>query len=186
MTDNGDGTWSITIVPEDYFSLSSSEAASATKMGLVFRNEDGSQEFKDDGCSDFFLNIGAFQVEMINPDDSNIIIIGNNQGTQIIAQNTNGNASYELYANGTLVDSEGGISFYNGYQFNNLTENQYCQLVITQGGSSITKSFTILVDNTTIESVSQDLENGINYNQSDTSKATLVIDAPYKLSLIHI
>ena len=88
MTDNGDGTWSITIVPEDYFSISSSEAASATKMGLVFRNEDGSQELKDDGCSDFFLNIGAFQVELINPDDSGVIILGNNQGTQIIAQNT--------------------------------------------------------------------------------------------------
>ncbi len=180
MTDNGDGTWSITIVPEDYFSISSSEAASATKMGLVFRNEDGSQELKDDGCSDFFLNIGAFQVELINPDDSGVIILGNNQGTQIIAQNTNGNATYELYANGALVDSEDDVSFYNGYQFNNLTENQYCELVITQGSSSITKYFTILVDNTTVESIPSGLENGINYNQSNTSKATLVIDAPYK------
>jgi len=60
MTDNGDGTWSITIVPEYYFSISSSEAASATKMGLVFRNENGSQELKDDGCSDFFSKHRCF------------------------------------------------------------------------------------------------------------------------------
>ena len=79
-----------------------------------------------------------------------------------------------------MVDSEDDVSFYNGYQFNNLTENQYCELVITQGSSSITKYFTILVDNTTVESIPSGLENGINYNQSNTSKATLVIDAPYK------
>ena len=58
MNNNGDGTWSITIVPENYFGLTTEQASSVTKMGLVFRNEDGSQEFKDNGCSDFFLNVG--------------------------------------------------------------------------------------------------------------------------------
>jgi len=34
MTDNGDGTWSITIVPETYYSLNATQAANATKMGM--------------------------------------------------------------------------------------------------------------------------------------------------------
>ena len=42
MTSNGDGTYSITITPSVYFGLSVAEIASATKMGLVFRNQDGS------------------------------------------------------------------------------------------------------------------------------------------------
>ena len=179
MTDNGNGIWSITIVPEDYFSLNSSQASSATSMGMVFRNEDGTQELKDQGCSDFFINVGSFQVELINPDNSGIILVDYNGSTQILAQNTNGNANYSLYANGELVDSEDDINFYNGYQFNNLIENQYCELHISQGDSTIIKKFTILVNNTTIESLPSGLEDGINYND-DTTKATLVLSAPYK------
>ena len=51
MSDNGNGTWSITIVPEDYFGLTAAQVSSATSMGMVFRNEDGTQELKDQGCS---------------------------------------------------------------------------------------------------------------------------------------
>ena len=134
MSDNGDGTWSITIVPEDYFGLNSSQASSATSMGMVFRNEDGTQELKDQGCSDFFINVGSFQVELINPDSSGIILVDYNGSTQILAQNTNGNANYSLYANGELVDSQNNVNFYNGFQFDNLTENQYCELHISQSG----------------------------------------------------
>ena len=180
MTNNGDGTWSITIIPENYFGLTAEQAVSATKMGLVFRNEDGSQEFKDNGCSDFFINVGSFQVEMINPDSSGVILVDYNESTQIVAQNTNGNADYELYANGELVDSDSNINFYNGYQFNNLTENQYCELHVTQNGVTVERKFTILVNNTSIEIMPDGLEDGINYNDNDNSKATLVLSAPYK------
>ena len=180
MTNNGDGTWSITIIPENYFGLTAEQAVSATKMGLVFRNEDGSQEFKDNGCSDFFINVGSFQVEMINPDSSGVILVDYNESTQILAQNTNGNADYELYANGELVDSDSNINFYNGYQFNNLIENQYCELHVTQNGITVERKFTILVNNTSIEIMPDGLEDGINYNDNDNSKATLVLSAPYK------
>ena len=180
MSDNGDGTWSITIVPEDYFGLNATQASSATKMGMVFRNEDGTQELKDQGCSDFFINVGSFQVELINPNESAVILVDYNASTQIIAQNTNGDANYELYANGELVDSQNNISFYNGFQFTNLTENLYCELHITQGQSTVLKSFTILVNNTSIEALPGGLEDGINYNEDDYSSAILVLSAPFK------
>ncbi len=180
MSDNGNGTWSITIVPEEYFSLTAGQAVSATKMGLVFRNEDGTQELKDQGCSDFFINVGSFQVEMINPDSSGVILVDYNESTQILAQNTNGNADYELYANGELIDSQSNINFYNGYQFDNLTENQYCELHVTQNGSTVERKFTILINNTSIESIPESLEDGINYNDNDNTKAILVLSAPYK------
>ncbi len=57
MTDNGNGSWSITITPSTYFNLTTAQINQATKMGMVFRNEDGSQEFKDNGCQDFILNV---------------------------------------------------------------------------------------------------------------------------------
>ena len=57
MSDNGDGTWSITFIPQSYYNLTEAEASTITKMGMVFRSEDGSQELKDNGCSDFFFNV---------------------------------------------------------------------------------------------------------------------------------
>lgn len=184
MTDDGGGLWSITITPNTYFSLTAGEEASATKMGMVFRNEDGSQELKlDTGtCGDFFFNVGAFQVTMINPSVSanGVIIVNSGGGTQILAQNTNGPADYELFANGASIHTQNSTTFYNGYLFSNLTENQHCDLVITQGSSIITKSFVILVSSAPAQNMAGGLVDGINYDSGDNTKATLVLDAPFK------
>ena len=179
MTDNGDGTWSITITPNTYFNLTAGEEASATKMGMVFRNEDGSQELKDNGCNDFFFNVGAFQVTMINPNDSGVILVNSGSNTQIIAQNTNGSANYELFVNGSSFHTA-TTTFYQSPLITNITSNLYCQLVVTQGASSISKPFVILVNNTVTQSMPAGLEEGINYDSGNTTKATLVLDAPNK------
>ncbi|GAA4246084.1 MULTISPECIES: alpha-amylase family glycosyl hydrolase [Winogradskyella] len=182
MTDNGNGTWSITFTPNTYFNLSTAEQNSVTKMGMVFRNADGSQEFKATGCANFIFNVGAFQVTMINPSPSanGVIVVNNGANTQILAQNTGGPANYELFANGSSVHTQNNTTFYNGYLFSSLTENQFCELVITQGASTITKQFTIVVNNTTPTAMPANMEDGINYNPNDPTKATLVIDAPNK------
>ncbi len=182
MTNNGDGTWSITITPNTYFGLSTAEENSVTKMGMVFRNEDGSQQFKASGCANFIFNVGAFQVTMINPSASanGIVVVNNGANTQILAQNTGGPANYELFANGTSVHTQNNTTFYNGYLFSNLTQNQDCELIITQGSSMISKQFSIIVNSTVIETLPANMIDGINYNSSDPTKATLVVDAPNK------
>lgn len=183
MTDNGDDSWSITLTPETYFGLTSGEADSATKMGMVFRNEDGSQEFKDNGCQDFIFNVGAFQIEMINPspESGGFILVDMGGSTQVIAQNTNGPADYELFASGISIHQQLNTTFYqSGSALTNITENLYCDLVVTQNGNVITKSFVILVNNTQSENIPSGLKNGINYNESDPTKATLVLEAPLK------
>lgn len=182
MTNNGDGTWSITLTPNTYFNLTSTQESQVTKMGMVFRNAAGNQELKASGCSNFVFNIGAFQVTMINPSPSanGIIVVDNGANTQILAQNTNGPANYELFANGVSVHTQNNTTFYNGYLFSNLTENQSCELVITQNGISVSKTFLIIVNNTINEDLPAGLKNGINYNSSDPTKATLVLNAPGK------
>ena len=180
MTNNNDGTWSISINPEVYFGIDSSEAANSTKIGLVFRNENGSQEFKDNGCNDFFLNIGSFQVNMINPENNSYLVVEYGGSTQILADNSGGPANYELYVNNQLTDSQTGVEYYNGYIFNNLISNQNCSLVVTQGDNTIITDFEIIVSNTNEETIPNSLEDGINYHDNDNSKATLVLSAPYK------
>jgi len=154
-------------------------SGSITAINVVFRSADGSQQ-----TSDLDINVGAFQVTMINPSSSEngVVLVGNSSSTQILAQNTNGPANYELFVNGdvTPIHTQNNTTFYNGYQFSNLTENQYCELVITQNGTSITRTFLILVNGTQSASLPSGLEDGINYNATDNTKATLVLDAPNK------
>ena len=180
MTNNNDGTWSISINPEVYFGIDSVQAANSSKIGLVFRNENGSQEFKDNGCNDFFLNIGSFQVNMINPENNSYLVVEYGGSTQILADNSGGPANYELYVNNQLTDSQTAVEYYNGYIFNNLISNQNCSLVVTQGDNTIITDFEIIVSNTNEETIPNSLEDGINYHDNDNSKATLVVSAPYK------
>lgn len=180
MSDNGDGTWSITFIPQSYYGLTEAEASTITKMGMVFRSEDGSQELKDNGCSDFFFNVGAFQVTLINPDSSDVILVNSGSQTQILAQNNNGIANYELFIDGVSYHTASNTTFYQSSFVTNITENKACQLVVTQGSSSITKNFNIFVNATISQAIPSGLEQGINYNTTDTSKATLVVEAPSK------
>jgi glycosidase len=180
MTDNGDGTWSITFIPEQYYNLTPSEASTVTKMGLVFRSEDGSQELKDDGCTDFFLNIGAFQVTMINPYLEDVILVNSGGQTQILAQNTNGPANYELFIDDVSYHSTSNTTFYQSSFIGNIIENKQCSLVVTQGTSSVTKNFNIYVNGSADQAVPDGLEEGLNYNSSDPTKIILVLNAPFK------
>ncbi|TBV27957.1 alpha-amylase [Meridianimaribacter sp. CL38] len=150
---------------------------SITSINVVFRSDDGSQQ-----TVDLEINVGAFQVTMINPAPSanGVVIVDNGGGTQILAQNSNGPANYELFANGVSIHTQNNTTFYNGYFFSGLTENQYCELVVTQGAATTSRSFLILVNSTIEESIPSNLEDGINYNDSDPTTATLVIDAPNK------
>ena len=180
MTNNGDGTWSITFVPFEYYGITSSEANSVTKMGIVFRNEDGSQELKDNDCSDFFLNVGALQVTMVNPDQSNVIVVEYNSQTQIISYNSNGPANYELFIQGASYHSQDNTTFYQSSLITNITDNLNCSLVVTQGSSIVTKNFSIYVNKSEIENLSESFRNGINYHPNDPTKVTLVLEAPTK------
>ena len=94
MTNNNDGTFSITITPQTYFTLTQEQIENATQIGMVFRNEDGSQEFKDNGCEDFIFPIGSVQVNIVSPtsnpvlvnsgDDLNLTVTIDFQGTSTI------------------------------------------------------------------------------------------------------
>src|SRR5436189_807279 len=46
MTNNGNGTWSKIIIPSTYFGLNTTQQTTATKLGMVFRNSNGSQTLK--------------------------------------------------------------------------------------------------------------------------------------------
>ena len=180
MINNGNGIWSISFIPKDYFDLSDNEANLVTRMGMVFRNENGTQELKDNGCVDFIFNVGPFQVTMINPSSDGVILINPEESTQILAENTNGNADYELLIEGISFHQLSNVNSYQSPQILSITENKFCELVITQGETTIIKPFKIVVNNTINEPIPAGISDGINYDDSDSSKAFLVVNAPHK------
>ncbi|MBP1839264.1 alpha-amylase family glycosyl hydrolase [Formosa algae] len=180
MTNNNNGTWSITITPKTYYGLTDTQAASATKMGMVFRNAAGNQELKATGCSDLFISVGDFQVTLNTPEENSTTILSSGENLNISASNTAGNANYTLTANGSILDSKTDIKTYS-FTHTNITSNQNYELTITQNSNTVTKTFAALVNPGTISQAMADgLENGINYHESDATIATLVLDAPLK------
>ena len=180
MTNNGNGTWSITLTPSTYFGLNTTQQANATKLGMVFRNANGSQTLKlPPSCGDFIFNVGTFQVNLTSPSNNSATIIAADGNLNITATNTGGNANYNLKANGTSINTATTASY--SYNHTNITANTSYELEVTIGASTITRRFSVIVTPTTIsEALPGGLKNGINYNTSDFSKATLVLDAPGK------
>ncbi len=180
MTNNGNGTWSKTITPSVYYNLNAAQQLSATKMGMVFRNATGSQTLKlAPSCGDFFFNVGYFQTTLVTPAVSSSSVIASGGSISISANNTNGNADYNLLANGTSINTFNGISY--SYTDSNIVTNKSYDLQITQSGTTFSKKFSVIVNPITVSEVKPiGLVDGINYNPGDATKAILVIDAPGK------
>jgi len=178
MIDNGNGTWSITFTTNTYFGLNASQEANVTKMGMVFRNENGSQEFKASGCSNFIFEVGTFQVSLSTPTPDSTTILNSGDDLAVSATNIGGNANYVLKANGTVINTQSNINAYN-YTITNVTSNQNYTLEVTAGGTTISKQFSTLVDpGSNIAIMPTSYPDGITY-LSDT-EAVLVLYATGK------
>lgn len=181
MTNNNNGTWSITLTPSTYYNLNATQQANATKLGMVFRNPTGTQTLKlAPSCSDFIFNVGTFQANLVAPTNNSTTILNSGGSLAVSANNTNGNAAYNLIANGASLNSNSATQNYS-FNHTNILSNQSYELQILQGTSTITRKFSVIVNPGTItQALPSGLEEGINYNATDATKATLVLDAPGK------
>jgi glycosidase len=154
-----------------YYGLAS---GSVTKVNMVFRNAAGNAQ-----TTDLTLDVGAFQSTLITPAEGSNTIINSGQNLAISASNTNGTANYDLLANGVSINTFSGTSY--NYTDTNITGNKSYELRITQGSTVFIKQFGVIVNaGTTNQTMAAGLEDGINYNPSDPTKATLVLTAPGK------
>lgn len=177
MTSQGGGIYSITLVPETYYNLTPTQASNVIQMGMVFRNADGSQEFKANGCNDFIFEVGSFQVSLSSPSTATTII-NSGSSLNIAATNIGGNASYTLRANDVVIDTNAST---NSYSFvdTNIIENKNYELIAVLDGTTITKTFSVLVDpGSNIGIMPMTYQDGITYLDDNT--AVLVLYATGK------
>jgi 1,4-alpha-glucan branching enzyme len=170
--DSATDTYTKIITPATYYN-----AIGIGKIGFLIKAKDGNGDKKS---QDMFAEVGIFQATLTLPTENSTTIIASGGNLNITATNTNGAASYSLKSNGVVINSNANTS---SYIFNqtNITGNQNYELSITQNGTTIIKKFTAIVNPGTVSAVMPaGFTDGINYNVTDATKATLVLDAPLK------
>jgi 1,4-alpha-glucan branching enzyme len=168
----GADTYTKTLTPASYYNVTS-----IGKIGFLIKAKDGTGDKKS---QDILAEVGAFQVNLTSPVENSATIIASGANFTIAANNTGGNASYNLKSNGVSINTNSATA---NYSFNhpNLSSNQNYELEVTQVATTIVKKFTVIVNPGAVSAaMPAGLLDGINYNNSDVTKATLVLDAPLK------
>lgn len=168
-------TYKLDLTPDLYAYFGVPLTSSITEICVVLRNDAGNVQ-----TADTFFNVGAFQVNLTAPAENSSTIIASGGNLTIAANNSGGNASYVLKSNGVTLNSNAATTNYS-FNHSNITGNQNYELQVTQGSTSISKKLSVIVNPGTISAaMPAGLLDGINYNSADATKATLVLDAPFK------
>ncbi|UFH46916.1 T9SS type A sorting domain-containing protein [Flavobacterium galactosidilyticum] len=165
-------TYTKTITPAIYYNTTG-----IGKIGFLVKAKNGTGDKKS---QDILVEVGAFQVSLTKPIENSTTVLTSGSNFTITATNTNGVASYSLKANGSVINTNASTSSYS-YSHTNIITNQIYELAVTQGATTLIKKFSVVVNpNTVSEVMLMGLVDGINYNSTDFTKATLVLDAPLK------
>ena len=149
-------------------------AGTISKINIVLRSDTGAMQ-----TTDYQLNVGAYQAALTAPIENSTILLNSGQNLLIIANNTNGNANYNLFANSININSSTGTSY--NFTDSNITANKSYELQITQGTTTYIKKFSVIINPGILsQALPNGLDIGINYDASDATKATLVLNAPGK------
>lgn len=174
--------WEITITPRSYFSVGANQII--YRIGMVFRNPDGTKEGKTNANTDIFLELsqGGFDFTINEPASSSILVNQNDQ-IQIIGTASDA-ANFTLNISGIIVDIQAGILTYN--YTHTVTESSGkvdVTLSATDGIETIEKGFTYTLRSLTIaEGRPPGIIAGINYD-SDNTMVTLCLQTPNSTSI---
>ncbi|WJJ97448.1 alpha-amylase family glycosyl hydrolase [Algibacter luteus] len=168
---SGADTYTISFVPTAFFSRTN-----IGRIGFLVKAKDGSGDKKS---QDILVDVGAFQLSLTAPTNTTTIL-SSGSNLNITATNTGGNANYVLKANGSTINTQTGISSYS-YTDSNITINKNYTLEATFNGTTKSKSFSVIVDpGSDFSIMPQTYLDGINFDDTDPTTATLVLYAPGK------
>ncbi|MBL6730746.1 MAG: alpha-amylase [Bacteroidia bacterium] len=153
-------------------------------MGVLVKAKNGEDQGSGERkTQDFLIDVGKVLMT-ITSHSGNTILVNANQNTNVYAVMTENGAqeagSFSSFFNDQLIDSG------NGYPTYNLSLNVNSNGTLRIEGSPFSSNETAKIEITvevaptvTEEAIPTGLQEGINYH-TDTSKATLVLNAPHK------
>ena len=179
LTNNGDGSYSFSLTPNTFFN-----DTGITQMGVLVKaknaTDQGTGERK---TQDFLIDVGKVLMN-ITSHSGNTILVNANQNTNVYAvmsaKGSQEAGSFSSYFNDVLINSGNGYPTYNLSL--NVSSNGTLRIEGSPFSSSETAKIELAVEvapTVTEEAIPAVLHEGINYH-SDTTKATLVLNAPNK------
>lgn len=173
--------WEITITPRTYYNVTGDTIV--YRLGMVFRNADGSQTGKNDSNADIFVNL-AQDVVSLQLSSSNPLLVNTSDLVPITAS-TCSSATFNLYINNVLETTQSGSTQFN-YSYQVIQPSGTLvdvKLVANVGAISNEKLFSFSVRQPTAsEPRPAGIIDGINYGD-DPTKTTLSLWAPFKSSV---
>jgi 1,4-alpha-glucan branching enzyme len=178
LTNNGNGTYSYVLTPSVFFANSD-----ISEIGILVKAEDGTGDKKS---QDDLSYVGDGIVINISNPSGNTIILNSGDNLDIDATiSTLGSTdigSFIVFLNEVQVASGNGFPLFST-TLTNLTTSGTIRVQGTPNGSSENGSCSIeLIISPTVveETIPVGMVEGINYNDLDETKATLVLNAPLK------
>lgn len=165
-------TYTKTITPSTFYNRTN-----LGRIGFLVKAKDGTGDRKS---QDILTEVGSFQVSLSSPIENSATILASGGSLTIAATNSGGSASYNLKANGVSINTNASTASYS-FTHTAIQGNQNYELEVTQGALTIIKKFSVIANPGTITAaMPAGLVDGINYNSTDPTKASLVLDAPLK------
>lgn len=174
LTNNGDGTYSITLTPDVFF-----QRTGIGRMGVLVKADDGSDGRQS---QDYLIEVG-FNLHLSTPAES-VTILSAAGETLNISGITPDPSDFVLRANGMEVDNDMGVTMYD-YNYT-VNENTTFELEATYDGETLTETFQAVISPAVTEqALPPGLLDGINPDPLDDTRATLVLYAPGK-DFVHV
>lgn len=177
LTNNGDGTYSYTLTPTTFYG-----DTDISQIGMLVKAKDGTGDKKS---QDNLVVVGRVNLNVSSPASPTVVLnSGDNLpiSVNLSYQGSITPASYEVYLNDVIQASGNGFPTY-GTTLTNVTQSGTLRIKGTPLSASDfgEEEFTIIITPTVIEeALPANLVDGINYDENDATKATLVLTAPGK------
>lgn len=168
-------SYSLTFTPTSFYGR-----AGIGRFGFLLKDKTGSHQTSPD----IFVNVGTLNLTLTNPLANSLtsVPVGN---SITITATASTNATFQLKANGTVVNSTTTPSQSYSYSYT-VTQDANMELVATQGTSSKTAGFIVQVPrNVVSQAIPNWIRQGINYHPTDPTKVGLALYAPGK-NFVHV
>ena len=176
--------WEITLTPRTYYSVPAIETI--FRLSMVFRNEDGTKEGKNDSNGDIYINLATDPVNL-QLTSSNPNLVDNSDLVPITAT-TCSNADFTLYVNDVVETTQTGTNQFNFNYTVTQAPGEVVAIKLTAevGVDMNTQEFSFSVRTATVSQPRPaGIIDGINYD-ADPTKVTLSLWAPLKSSVYAI
>ncbi|MCJ7933787.1 MAG: alpha-amylase family glycosyl hydrolase [Chryseobacterium sp.] len=168
-------TYSLSLTPTAFFNRTG-----IGRLGFLLKDKTGAHQTSPD----IFVNVGVLNISLTHPAANSLTSVPAGGSIHITAT-TNVDATFQLKANGIVVNSTSSPSMSYSYNYT-VSQDAGMELTATQGSNSKKAAFILQVPrNVVSEAVPGWIKQGINYHSTDQTKVGLALYAPHK-NFVHV